>query len=447
MASGKDGSIVEHSLVTKLLPKKDGVVGKVKFKKTAPKLGKPKTGDTNGTIRSPSPDSPLITDLDPEVRSTFPTGRPMEDAPDLIICKHCKKPMLKSVAASHIKVCLQKKQDRLQKRKENKEAARKAREAREKAATGSLGGGGGGGGGGGATGLGKDRDAEGDDDNDDMASLLDGKTGKKSTSKPDDKSTSKKRKAGEGAEGEKEPKKKKLTKKEIEAAKPKMPKVKGPVDVEKQCGVPLKEGGFCARSLTCKSHSMGAKRAVRRSLPYDMLLAAYQKKNQAKQQKAAIDANAPLLDDTDPAGPIDSDEEKDLVMAAVARSNPKPLEQHILVPVRRKYAYIRMKEMLSQALSGRGLFGGGGGNGGGGGGIAATPTISNATIGSTRNTDGESTNGVSAAGTAGDDSSGRRASMMSQGGGSVTAIAQAPVKPLGPPSRKTSMAAPTVTAA
>jgi hypothetical protein len=58
----------------------------------------------------------------------------------------------------------------------------------------------------------------------------------------------------------------------------------GPVDVERQCGV-MKDGVACARSLTCKSHSMGAKRAVAgRSLPYDMLLAAYQKKNQAKQQ-------------------------------------------------------------------------------------------------------------------------------------------------------------------
>ena len=93
---------------------------------------------------------------------------------------------------------------------------------------------------------------------------------------------SKKRKTdGEG--GEKEPKKKKA--KKDEQPKPKVPKPKGPVDVEKQCGVPLPNGAFCARSLTCKSHSMGAKRAVPgRSLPYDMLLAAYQKKNQAKQQ-------------------------------------------------------------------------------------------------------------------------------------------------------------------
>lgn len=64
----------------------------------------------------------------------------------------------------------------------------------------------------------------------------------------------------------------------------------GPVDVERQCGVILPNGQPCARSLTCKSHSMGAKRAVPgRSLPYDMLLAAYQKKNQAKQQSMSSD--------------------------------------------------------------------------------------------------------------------------------------------------------------
>lgn len=60
-------------------------------------------------------------------------------------------------------------------------------------------------------------------------------------------------------------------------------KPKGPVNVEKQCGVPLPQGGLCARSLTCKSHSMGSKRAVTgRSQPYDILLAQYQKKNHAK---------------------------------------------------------------------------------------------------------------------------------------------------------------------
>ena len=219
--------------------------------------------------RSASPESPLMNDIDPDLRATFASGRPMEDKADLIQCKHCKKPMLKAVAASHIQICLQKKLDRAQRKKEQKEAARKAREAREK---------------------GKDED--GDVDMEDSVTLNsrvggDGadsvngdKTGKKTS--VGDSEKSKKRKAE--TEGEKEPKKKK-TKKEIEAAKPKIPKPKGPVDVEKQCGVLLPNGAYCARSLTCKSHAMGAKRAVPgRSLPYDMLLAAYQKKNQAKQQ-------------------------------------------------------------------------------------------------------------------------------------------------------------------
>ena len=53
------------------------------------------------------------------------------------------------------------------------------------------------------------------------------------------------------------------------------------VDVEKQCGVTLPDDAQCARSLTCKSHSMTAKRAVPgRSLPYEILLQAYQKKTQ-----------------------------------------------------------------------------------------------------------------------------------------------------------------------
>lgn len=70
--------------------------------------------------------------------------------------------------------------------------------------------------------------------------------------------------------------------------KPKQ-KPRGPVDVEKQCGVLLPNGQMCARSLTCKSHSMGAKRSVPgRSMPYNMLLAAYNKKNQVKQQSKSL---------------------------------------------------------------------------------------------------------------------------------------------------------------
>ncbi|KAK3901960.1 SCA7, zinc-binding domain-containing protein [Staphylotrichum tortipilum] len=84
----------------------------------------------------------------------------------------------------------------------------------------------------------------------------------------------------------------KRTKKKRDELKPKGAKPKGPVDVERQCGVMLPHGQPCGRSLCCKRHSMKAKRAVLgRSLPYDMLLATYQL------QKAAIGAYAPLGDE------------------------------------------------------------------------------------------------------------------------------------------------------
>ncbi|KAG2192492.1 hypothetical protein INT46_003246 [Mucor plumbeus] len=58
-------------------------------------------------------------------------------------------------------------------------------------------------------------------------------------------------------------------------------KQKAPLDLDKQCGVIQGQNNLpCTRSLTCKSHSMGAKRAVEgRSQPYDVLLQAYQKKS------------------------------------------------------------------------------------------------------------------------------------------------------------------------
>ncbi|PWN38347.1 SCA7-domain-containing protein [Meira miltonrushii] len=53
---------------------------------------------------------------------------------------------------------------------------------------------------------------------------------------------------------------------------------KGAPDVDTQCGVINDKGLPCSRSLTCKSHSMGAKRAVLgRCKPYDELLLEWQK--------------------------------------------------------------------------------------------------------------------------------------------------------------------------
>lgn len=158
-------------------------------------------------------------------------------------------------------MCITKKNEKAQRKKEQKEANRKAREAQQKAER-----------------AGEEVGVDGEGDDDSVNG--DGKTGKKSAIKGIA-GTSKKRKADDEAD---KGLLKKKTKKELEAMKPKA-KPRGPVDVEKQCGVLLANGQMCARSLTCKSHSMGAKRAVPgRSMPYNMLLAAYNKKNQAKQQ-------------------------------------------------------------------------------------------------------------------------------------------------------------------
>lgn len=249
----------------------------------------------------------------------FPTGRPLEDHPAILKCNHCKRPVLESAMLRHIESCLNKRQEKQRKKKEAKEA-RDAAARKEK---------------------GQDSDEE---------DVLDSK----SINKP---GAGKKRKAiDEGEDTGPNKKKKKKDEPKAKGGKP-----KAPVDVERQCGVELPQGGQCARSLTCKSHSMGAKRAVPgRSAPYDKLLMEYQRKNQAKLQKAAMDANAPDPDDDSlPTGPIDEDEEKETVVASLARAwGGQPLYQKPMVPLRRKYEYNRMKGMLASALGGRtGLLG------------------------------------------------------------------------------------------
>lgn len=127
---------------------------------------------------------------------------------------------------------------------------------------------------------------------------------------------------------------------------------KGPVDVERQCGVALPNGGFCARSLTCKTHSMGAKRAVPgRSASYDTLLAAYQHKNQVKiaGQAAKLQAEKDELIHGGPTA-LDSDEETQQVLSGVSRSFPLPLERNNLVPTRIRSNFLRMREMFAGAI-------------------------------------------------------------------------------------------------
>ncbi|PPQ63309.1 hypothetical protein CVT24_006754 [Panaeolus cyanescens] len=97
--------------------------------------------------------------------------------------------------------------------------------------------------------------------------------GKKGAKAKADADGSKKRKASPSPD---EPAKKK-TKPAPKVTKGRM---KGPVNYDKQCGVINDKGLPCSRSLTCKSHSMGAKRAVQgRSRDYDELLLEWQRAN------------------------------------------------------------------------------------------------------------------------------------------------------------------------
>lgn len=63
----------------------------------------------------------MVTQLDEKDISTFITGRPLHDEPDYTICKHCKKPVIRSAAIGHIKACLKAKQERTKERKKLKE--------------------------------------------------------------------------------------------------------------------------------------------------------------------------------------------------------------------------------------------------------------------------------------------------------------------------------------
>lgn len=148
-------------------------------------------------------------------------------------------------------------------------------------------------------------------------------------------------------------------KEDLSPRKPKKPKKekksqakpKDPVDVEKQCGVPLPNGLLCARSLTCKTHSMSAKRSVQgRSAPYDVLLGNYQKKNQIK--LASLSNSQQLADENEAFGGANQDPEEEVqqVMTGVLRSNPVPLEQKVLFPMKLRTQFVKMREMLAGAL-------------------------------------------------------------------------------------------------
>jgi SAGA-associated factor 73 len=104
---------------------------------------------------------------------------------------------------------------------------------------------------------------------------------------------------------------------------------------------------------------MSAKRAVPgRSQPYDILLAQWQRKNQAKIATTQKPIQKEIED-------VDSEEEVRLVMTGVMRRYSRPMEQKCIVGVKRRTRGMRMYEGLKVALLGavHGITGSGIGRG------------------------------------------------------------------------------------
>lgn len=306
------------------------------------------TSDPNSTRSSPAASNTIAKPPSP-IAKGFPNSTTLPDrTPDFQKCQHCKRAVSKQAMSKHVESCLNKKQEKQRKKKEAKDARDAAARKEKNAANGIA------------------------DSDDEDADGGDGKT----ASKTGGMSASKKRKAGADAaeDGTDGPAKKKSKKsgaanpsesnagansKTSKAARP-----KAPVDVEKQCGVTLPQGGQCARSLTCKSHSMGAKRAVPgRSAPYDKLLMEYQRKNQAKLQKAVFEAAKPGEDDDDDVGEggeVDWEAEREGVLAGVGRGwGGAPIWGRTGGELRSMYKYHRIRGLLSTAFTKGGLGSGG----------------------------------------------------------------------------------------
>ena len=62
--------------------------------------------------------------------ANFPNGK--KEPLETVICKHCKKVILKRTAKDHVSGCLKMKQDKARKKKEAREAAQREKKKAEK---------------------------------------------------------------------------------------------------------------------------------------------------------------------------------------------------------------------------------------------------------------------------------------------------------------------------
>ncbi|EJD43779.1 SCA7-domain-containing protein [Auricularia subglabra TFB-10046 SS5] len=107
-------------------------------------------------------------------------------------------------------------------------------------------------------------------------------------------------------------------------------RVKGPVNFDTQCGVINDKGLPCSRALKCKTHSMGAKRAVLgRSKPYDELLLDFQRANDPNfVEPVKRETKAEKKEKRD----REREEKKRLALEAKAAAGPAPKKKKAPAP-------------------------------------------------------------------------------------------------------------------
>ncbi|KAG1444478.1 hypothetical protein G6F46_011362 [Rhizopus delemar] len=144
-----------------------------------------------------------------------------------------------------------------------------------------------------------------------------------------------------------------------------------PLNLDRQCGVlipPTNEP--CTRAITCKIHSVGAKRAVTgRSQSFNDLIAVYQKKGIGRPQVPdKEDQLKVMLEESSSAGnhvselnhpeeagtavdDVDSDEETQTISAILKGMKPKPLGERQVFYVQRRRKYFKIRDILLEAMT------------------------------------------------------------------------------------------------
>ncbi|KXN69726.1 SCA7-domain-containing protein [Conidiobolus coronatus NRRL 28638] len=159
---------------------------------------------------------------------------------------------------------------------------------------------------------------------------------------------------------EDDPNRKKIKKDSKSKRKPAKPKVTGPIDLERQCGVIGNDGKPCTRTITCKTHSVALKRAVvGRSTTYDDLVRKYNQNNaklkaeQLKSQnKTEPEVQVHQVKEIEEESDYDSDKELEIILNCLHTRNShlQPVASRPLFNNRSNYQNFAMRSMLSGAL-------------------------------------------------------------------------------------------------